>query len=673
MPKESNRDLILWRPSERDRDASHVWQWMRWLERETGVRLARYQDAWEWSVTELSQFWGSIWRYFGLVGDGDVSTVLARRTMPGAVWFPDLALNWAENVLLRCPDGIAVVSTSQTRDTQHVTGEELRDLVARAQAGLRTLGVTRGDRVVAYLPNITETLVLLLASASLGAVFSSCPPEFGIKGVLDRFGQVEPKVLVAVDGYCHRGKKIDRRPEIATICASLPSLEAVVLLPYLNSTATLTNALSWDEFMSHDEPLKFVRLPFEHPLYVLYSSGTTGPPKPIIHSHGGILLEHTKGHHFHHDLREGDRFFWFSTTGWVMWNYLVSGLLTGSSIVLFDGDPAYPDLGTLWRLAADEGVTVFGVSAPFLLSCRREGLHPGIEHDLSLLRQLGSTGAPLPADGYRWVYERVSSDVNLISVSGGTDVCGAFVAGVPILPVTAGEMTCRCLGVKVESYDEEGRPCIGKEGELVVTEPMPSMPVGFWGDHDNSRYRESYFQRFPGVWAHGDWITITSSGTCTISGRSDATLNRGGVRLGTSDFYSVVEALPGVADSLVVHIEDSEGGVGELILFVQLADDAELDGMLEDRIRRTLRQDLSPRHVPDTIVGISSIPRTLSGKKLEVPIKRLLRGAAADQVASRDSLLDPASLDPFVAYAERRSASHSGRSHVDPSVGPNCI
>jgi acetoacetyl-CoA synthetase len=520
-------------------------------------------------------------------------------------------------------------------------------------AGLRGLGVEQGDRVAAYLPNIPEALVLMLATASIGAIFTSCPPEFGTRAVLDRLAQVKPKVLVAVDGYRHKGNDIDRLEQVDAIRAGLPSLTHSVLVPYLRGHGVSRPGMTlWAQLgADSSEPLQFAALPFDHPLYILYSSGTTGLPKPIVHRHGGVLLEHLKLHHLHHDLRPGDRFFWFSTTGWVMWNYLMSGLLTSASIVMFDGDPGYPSLSRLWTLAEQERITVFGASAPFYLSCRTAAADPVEGHDLSSIRQLGSTGAPLPAEGYYWLRDHVSDRVLIISASGGSDVCTAFVAGTPIHPVVAGEITCRCLGVSVEAFDLDGRSVIDEDGELVVTAPMPSMPAGFWGDADGRRYHDAYFTRYAGVWAHGDFIRITRRGTCVISGRSDATLNRGGVRLGTSDFYSIVEDIPDIVDSLVVHLEDPAGGPGRLFLFIQLRTAVALNDDLVSRLRTTIKTELSPRHVPDTILAVPRVPRTLTGKKLEVPVKRLLLGAAKDTVASPDSLESPDALDYFARIA----------------------
>ena len=640
---------VLWEPPSDALGRSRFGTWLRWLAAERDVSLADYSEAWRWSVDDLSGFWSSIWEHFGVIAHDPHRTALDDPVMPGAAWFPGATLNYAENVLARAPTGTAVLSHSQTRPPVSLSGADLCDQVARARAGLVRLGVGRGDRVAAYLPNVAEAVVALLATASIGAVWSSCPPEFGVRGVIDRFSQIEPVVLIAVDGYRHRGSDVDRREHVVEIEAALPSVRAVVWLPYLYPPAP--GRLTWADLVAEAAEPAYEPVPFAHPLYILYSSGTTGLPKPIVHGHGGILLEHLKMLALHHDLGPGSRFFWFSTTGWMMWNYLVSGLLTGASIVLFDGDPGYPDLDTLWELAAATGVTCFGASAPFLLACRKAGIQPGAAHDLGGLVEVGSTGAPLPPEGFRWVYQAVGPRLRVASISGGTDVCTAFVAGSPVLAVVAGEISCRALGARVESFDDDGSPVIGRQGNLVVTAPMPSMPVGLWGDTDGSRYRAAYFSRFPGVWDHGDWITITDRGTCVITGRSDSTLNRGGVRLGTSDFYTVVENMPGIADSLVVHLEDGDGGPGRLLLFVQMAPGSPIDDELRRGLSAELRNGLSPRHVPDEIIAVPAIPRTLSGKKLEVPVKRILQGTPASTAASRDALVDPAALAPFEAMA----------------------
>jgi len=646
----------LWTPPADVRERTRIGDYLRWLARDRGRHFADYDALWRWSVTELEAFWQSLWDYFAVIAHTPPKAVLTSRRMPGARWFPGARLNYAEHVL-RAPglagDDPVVIGYSQSRPAVTLTVGELREQVRRVRAGLRRLGVQPGDRVAAYAPNIPETVVLLLAAASLGAVFSSCAPEFGARGVLDRWRQIEPSVLVTVDGYRYGDVAVDRAVEVAAIRAALPSLRHTVLIPYLDRAATPgPGQQSWAELAAEtDEPLEFLPVPFDHPLYVLYSSGATGLPKPIVHGHGGILLEHLKMLALHHDLGPGDRFVWFTTTGWMMWNYLVSGPAVGAAIVLVDGDPSHPDLGALWRLAERAGVTYFGTSAPFLLACRKAGIVPREIADLAALRGLGSTGAPLPAEGFTWVAEAVGGHVHLQSLSGGTDVCTGFVGGVPLLPVHAGEITCRCLGAKVEAWSPRGQPVVGERGELVVTEPMPSMPVGFWNDPDGTRYREAYFDRFPGVWRHGDWITITERGSCVITGRSDATLNRGGVRLGTAEFYSVVEARPEVLDSLVVHVEDPAGGPGRLVLFVVLADGRTLDDALRGELVRELRTALSPRHVPDEIHQVRAVPRTLSGKKLEVPVKRILTGTPVAEAAALGALANPEALLAFQRFA----------------------
>ncbi len=651
---------LLWEPPADARSRTNMGRFLDHAERSTGRALPDHDAAWRWSVEDLDGFWQAIIDHFEVTLHRPPQQVVGGREMPHVRWFPGATLNYAEQALRRRDDAPAIIARSQTRDEVVVTFAKLADQVARAAAGLRRLGVGRGDRVVGYLPNVPETIVAFLACASIGAVWSSCAPEFGTRAVVDRVQQIEPKVLLVVDGYRYGTKEVDRSTEVAQIRAALPSLEATVLLPYLRADAAaaataVPDAVAWQELLAEPAGLAIDAVPFDHPLYVLYSSGTTGLPKAIVHGHGGILLEHLKMLGLHHDLGPGDRFCWFTTTGWMMWNYLVSGLTVGATVVLVDGDPGYPDLMALWRLAEELELTMLGVGAPFLLSCRKAGLSPGAELDLSRLRSVGSTGAPLPAEGFAWVYEQVSRDVLLSSASGGTDLCTAFVAGSPLLPVHAGEIPGRCLGAKVEAFDPTGQPVVGQRGELVLTAPMPSMPVGFWGDEDGSRYRAAYFEDFPGVWRHGDWIEITERGSCIITGRSDATLNRGGVRMGTAEFYSAVEGLEEVADALVVHLDDPDDDAGRLVLFVRLAAGVELDDGLRGALARTIRAELSPRHVPDELHVVAAIPRTISGKKLELPVKRLLEGAALEDVVNPGALADPASLEPFLALAAGRA------------------
>ena len=645
---------LLWVPTAETIADTNIGRFIAHLDERGIGSFDSYQALWQWSIDDLQGFWGAVWDFFEVRSSRPYSVVLDSTPMPGTKWLVDARLNYAEHILRHHGDRPAIIGRSQSRPPSAVTWDQLGEQVGRARAGLQRLGVVPGDRVAAYLPNVPETIVVFLATASLGAVWTSCAPEFGVQAVLDRFGQIDPKVLLVVDGYRYGARDIDRRAEVAAIRAGLPSLRATVALSYLGDDP-VPGAITWDELVGETGPVEFEQVGADHPLYVLYSSGTTGMPKPIIHGHGGILLEHLKVLGLHADLGPDDRFFWFTTTGWMMWNYLVSGLSTGASIVTFDGDPASPSLDTLWELAADAKITWFGASAPYYMACRKAGLQPGRQHDLSNLRAVGSTGAPLPADGFHWVYDSVGSDVMLSSISGGTDICSAFVGGCPMVPVVAGEISCRYLGVAVAAFDETGRSVVGEQGELVVTEPMPSMPIGFWGDEDGSKFRAAYFETYPGVWRHGDWITLDEHGSCVITGRSDATLNRGGVRIGTSEIYRVVEAIDGVTDSLIVHLEDSEGGsAGALVLFVAPSDGCRLEDLVGP-IVQSLRANLSPRHIPDEIHSLSSIPTTLSGKKLELPVKKILRGADPDSVASRGALKNPESLDAVAAIAAARS------------------
>ena len=645
---------ILWSPPPDLRQSTEIGRYMAWLAAERGLDFPDYQALWRWSVEDLEGFWGSLWDFFGIRAHAPYERVLASASMPGAVWFPGARLNYAEHLLggEGERDRVAVIARSQTRPPLELTFGELREQVARARAGLQRLGVRRGDRVVAYLPNIPETLIAFAATASLGAIWATCAPEFGVRSVVDRFSQIEPKVLLAVGGYGFRDRYIDRRREVEEIRARLPTLEHVVWVPY--GDATLPDALPWPELLAEPGPLEFEPVPFDHPIYVLFSSGTTGLPKAIVHGHGGQLLEHQKNQGLGWDLKPGARLLWFTTTAWMMWNALVSALLLRASIVMLDGDPTWPDLLEQWRLAEQLEATTMGVAPPYLMACRKAGLQPGRELDLGALRAFCTAGSPLPAEGYRYVYEQLPQ-VCLINGSGGTDVCTGIVSGCFALPVYEGEIAGRCLGVDAHAFDEQGNEVVGELGELVICKPMPSMPVALWGDHDGSRYREAYFDRYPGIWRQGDWIRFTERGSCVITGRSDATLNRGGVRLGTGEFYAVVEELPEVAEALVVHLEDPGGGPGELILFVVLRDGIALDEQLRARIAGALRSQLSPRHVPDTILAVPAVPRTLTGKKLEAPVKRILRGDPPERVASRDSLANPDALDAFVAMAAKRA------------------
>jgi acetoacetyl-CoA synthetase len=646
----------LWEPSAELVERARLTEFMRWLEAERGLRFEGYEALWRWSVDDVEAFWDAIWDFFGVQADGERGAVLASGEMPGAEWFPGTRLNYAEHVFAgKDPAETAILHASELRELGELSWGELGEQVAAVAAGLRGLGVERGDRVVAYLPNGPEAIIAFLATASIGAVWSSCSPDFGPASVVDRFAQIEPRVLFAVDGYRYGGKDFDRRETVAALQEAMPSLERTVLVPCLEPApdlAPLRDATTWGDLLAAGKgaALAFERVPFDHPLWVLYSSGTTGLPKAIVQGQGGILLEHLKKLHLHVDAHPGDRLFWFTTTGWMMWNFLVSGLLTRAAIVLYDGNPGHPDMGVLWDLAARAGVTMFGTSASYIAACMKAGVEPGAGRDLSRLGAVGSTGSPLSPEGFDWIYEQLGPDTWLFSTSGGTDLCTAFVGGVSLLPVYRGELQGRALGAAVEAWDEEGNAVVDEVGELVVTEPMPSMPVRFWGDEDGSRYRASYFEMFPGVWRHGDWIEITSRGTAIIYGRSDSTINRSGIRMGTSEIYRAVLAADEVVDALVVDVP-RPGTEGWMPLFVVLREGVELSEELKREIGRRVRERCSPRHVPDEVFQIAAVPRTLSGKVLEVPVKRILMGTPPEQAASRDSLANPAALDYFVELA----------------------
>jgi acetoacetyl-CoA synthetase len=656
----------LWEPSDERRERATITRYERWLRDERGVEVDDgYNSLWQWSVDNLDEFWASIWDFFEVEASAPYERVLGDRSMPGAEWFRGARLNYAQHIFRgKDPEEVAIRHASELRELDEWTWGELEARAAAIASGLRSLGVGPGDRVAAYLPNIAEAVAAFLACASIGAVWSSASPDFGARSVVDRFAQIEPKVLLAVDGYRYGGKDFDRCDVVRRLVDEMPSLERVVVLPYLGC-GTISGAVEWDEAFATDgtAELGFEQLPFDHPLWVLYSSGTTGLPKPIVHGAGGILLEQLKKQHLHLDAQAGDRVFWFTTTGWMMWNFLVGVLLTDASIVLYDGNPGTPDMGVLWDLAERAGITCFGTSASYIASCMKEGVEPAAGRDLSALDRVGSTGSPLAPEGFSWVYEQLGTDTWLFSTSGGTDVCTAFVGGVPTLPVYLGELQGRALGASVESWDEDGNAVVGEMGELVITQPMPSMPLFFWGDEDGSRLHDSYFSTYAGVWRHGDWIEITERGTAIIYGRSDSTINRGGVRMGTSEIYSAVLGLDEVVDALVVDVP-REGEDNWMPLFVVLREGAALDDSLVASIRKRIREDCSPRHTPNEVRAIDEVPRTLSGKVLEVPVKRILMGESPDKAAARDSLQNPKALDYFVelAAAAGDGAASGGRS-----------
>jgi acetoacetyl-CoA synthetase len=646
---------VIARPRADAREASRIGHFLTWLEQERGLHFDDYDALWEWSVTDLDGFWRSVWDHFGIRSTTEPTAVVADRTMPGTRWFPGIGINYAGQLLAQADeraDEVAVVARSQTREPMEVTFGELRDQVARARTGLKALGVGPGDRVAGYLPNIPETLVAFLAAASLGATWSSAAAEFGPRSVIDRFGQIGPKVLLVVGGYRFGSSDIDCRQRVAEIRDALPSVEHVVAVRY--GPHGVDGAIDWSDLLAGTEPLEAEPVSFDHPLVILFSSGTTGLPKPIVHGHGGILVEHHKNHALSWDLGSGDRLFWFTTTAWMMWNALVSSLLVGASIVMLDGNPAHPGLEEQWRLASETGATMMGLSPAYLMACRKAGLDPAGTYDLSRLRWLAAAGSPLPGEGYLWVHEQFGRHATLNVGSGGTDVCTGIVQGNPLLPVYIGEMSGRCLGVAARAFDEDGNEVVGQLGELVITEPMPSMPVGLWGDTTGERYRTTYFDQYPGVFRFGDWIRFSEHGSSIITGRSDATLNRGGVRIGTAELYRVVEEHPRIADSLAVHLEDPEGGMGELVLFVAPAEGDEIDDDLKDELIRSLRTELSPRHAPDTVEAVPQVPRNVTGKKLELPVKRILQGAEPATVVSRGAMANPESLDSYLEFLADR-------------------
>lgn len=654
---------ILWMPSEERVQRSNIKKYMNWLKKKRGLSLETHHALWNWSVEHLEEFWESVWEYCEIKSVTPYRCVLEERKMPGAKWFPGAMLNYAEHVFRNArSDRPALLFRSERVPYREVTWKELKEKTAAVASALKKIGVKPGDRVVAYMPNIPETVVAFLACASIGAIWSSCSPDFGASSVLDRFRQIEPTVLFAMDGCQYNGKELDKRPIVDELRKNLPSLKKTILLPYLREDvqATDDSVLLWDEIIQEKAELSYEYVPFDHPLWILYSSGTTGLPKPIVHGHGGILLEHLKSLMIEENITKESTFFWFTTTGWMMWNFLIGGLLVGATVVLYDGSPTYPDGNALWELAEKARITHFGTSAAFINICMKLGVKPKESYDFSDLEAVLSTGSPLTAEGFLWVYENVKDDVCLVSCSGGTDVCTAFVAGSPILPVRAGVIQCRSLGANVQAFDENGNRLINEVGELVIVDPMPSMPLYFWNDQNDERYLDSYFDTYPGIWKHGDWIKMDEEGGCVIYGRSDSTINRAGVRMGTSEIYRAVEAIDEVLDSLVIDLE-MMGKKSFMPLFVVLQPEVALNEELKEKIKNAIRQKVSPRFVPDEIYQIEQIPKTLNGKKMEIPIRKILLGFPLEKAVNRGSMANPEALQFFIELSKQLASSEQNR------------
>jgi acetoacetyl-CoA synthetase len=654
----NERPQELWSPTPESIRATRVAAFAAWVAERRGISFGDptdYDTLWRWSVEHLDQFWGDLATWTGVLPDVPDDRVLTDRSMPGAVWFPGTTINFAEQVFRNVSDEHpALIVVAEDTEPVELSWSALRDQVGAFAATLRGLGVQRGDRVAGYLPNVPEAIIAFLGAASIGAVWSSCAPDFGTRAVLDRFVQIEPTVLVAVDGYRFNGKDYDRRDVVAELRSALPTVRTTIAVPRLFPDEVPDGALPWAEAVADGREPEFEALPFDHPLWIVYSSGTTGLPKGIVHGHGGVVLEQRKQLDLHVDVGVGDRLFWYASTAWIMWNIATSALLTGATVIVYDGAPTYPSVDAQFALAARTGMTYLGTSPGYLMACEKAGVRPGKAHDLSALRAIGATGSPLPAGSFHWVYDAVKPDVFLGSLSGGTDVATGFIGSAPLLPVTAGELQRPMLAVAAASWNEDGEPVVGELGEMVITEPMPSMPLYFWNDPGGARYRESYFEPWPGVWRHGDWLEITERGTCLITGRSDSTLNRGGVRMGTADIYAAVESVPAVLDCVVLGVEQPDGGYW-MPLFVQLAPGEELTEDLKAQLKQAIREQASPRHVPDEIIAVPGVPHTRTGKRLEVPLKKLFQGVDPVKAVNTGAVDDASLVDHYVRLAKERS------------------
>jgi len=649
--------IKLWEPSQQFKENSHLTDYINWLKNNKKKNFISYDEVWQWSVDEIAEFWESIWQYFDITSYTPYNAIVSG-TMPKTNWFEGATLNYAEHIFKKAqPTKTAIIVADELGNYQEITWQKLKDQVASFAHYLKSIGIKKGDTVVGFIPNIPQATIAFLAANSIGAIWSSCSPDFGVDSVVERFKQIEPKVLITVDGYPYGGKKFSKTTVVENIIRKLTSLKNVVFINYLSSESTIKTTVSvdnWATILKNNETqnLTFEPVPFAHPIWVLYSSGTTGKPKAITHSHGGVLLEHYKYAAFHNDVHQGECFFWFSTTGWMMWNYLHAILLTGASIVLYDGSPGFPDINTLWQLVEKANITHFGTSAPFIVATMKRGVEPNQNYDLSSLRSLSSTGAPLPPEAFDWIYENIKKDLWLISMSGGTDVCSAFVGGNPLMPVYEGEIQCRALGCSLYAFDDDGKPVYDKVGEMVITKPMPSMPIYFWNDPDFKRYTSSYFEVYKGIWRHGDWITINSKRkSLVILGRSDATLNRQGVRIGTAEIYRALNPINEIKDSLIVNLE-LKGGVHYMPLFVLMNDTYSLTDEIKKLIKLTLRKEYSPRHVPDEIIEVKDLPYTISGKKMEAPVKKILLKMPFEKSINIDAMRNPESINFFVEFAK---------------------